>query len=97
MPDRCWALRCPGTSASTRRSSASESEYPNMFVAAGFHSNICWVSAPATITASRTLSKSLPIPEPSGRIRLHPHSTAGPRAGGVLKRDHVAVQVVISP
>ena len=63
-----------------------------MFVAAGFQCTICWVSASATITASRALSKSLPMPKSSGRKRFYLPSTAG----GVLKRNHVAVQVVIS-
>ena len=68
MPALCSALRCVGTSTSTRSSSASESEYPNISLATGFHRTTCWVSASATITAARAFSKSLPMPKSSGRM-----------------------------
>src|SRR5918997_1405170 len=66
MPARWAALRCSGTNASMRSSRASEAEYPKIFVAVGFQRTICWLLASATMTASRIIQKSLPMPKSCG-------------------------------
>jgi hypothetical protein len=61
-------LEVLGEECVDRHPTASDGGYPNVLVAAGFHSTTRPVFACATITASRTLSKSLPMPRSWGRM-----------------------------